>query len=65
MNATRYSIHLEYGVEPICTKPYRLLESQKVDTEKHVEKLKKEGITEENSSLLVVAIKWILAASKI
>jgi hypothetical protein len=51
MNATRYSINLESGVEPICTKPYRLLESQKVDTEKHVEKLKKEGITEENNSL--------------
>jgi len=58
-NATRHSIRLEAGAEPVRTRPYRLPEAQKLEVEKQVEKLKREGIEESpwNSPLLVVAKK--------
>ena len=60
--ATRHSIRVEPGTEPINTRPYRLPETQKVEVEKQVEKLLKEGVIEEsnspwNSPILVVAKK--------
>jgi hypothetical protein len=59
-NATRHSIRVQPGTEPINTRPYRLPETQKVEVERQVEKLLKEGIIEEsnspwNSPILVVA----------
>lgn len=60
--ATRHSIRVEPGTEQINTRPYRLPETQKVEVEKQVEKLLKEGVIEEsnspwNSPILVVAKK--------
>jgi hypothetical protein len=60
--ATRHSIRVQPGTEPINTRPYRLPETQKVEVERQVEKLLKEGIIEEsnspwNSPILVVAKK--------
>jgi hypothetical protein len=49
-NATRHSITVVPGTAPINTRPYRLPEAQKAETEKQVEKLLDEGIIEKSSS---------------
>jgi hypothetical protein len=61
-NATRHSIILVPGTTPINTRPYRLPEAQKAETERHVDKLLDECKIEEsnspwNSPLLVVPKK--------
>jgi hypothetical protein len=55
-------MRVQPGTNSVITRPYRLPETQKVEVEKQVEKLKllKEGIIEEsnspwNSPILVVA----------
>jgi hypothetical protein len=58
----RHSITLVTGTTPINTRPYRLLETQKAEIERQVDKLLDEGIIEEsnspwNSPLLVVPKK--------
>lgn len=58
----RHSIHVIPGTGPIHTRPYRLPESQKIEVDKQVTELLKEGIIREsnspwNSPLLVVPKK--------
>jgi len=60
--AARHSISAEPGTEPINTRPYRLSETQKMETDKQVKKLLHEWIIEErnspwNSQILVVPRK--------
>jgi hypothetical protein len=40
--ATRHSIRVQPGAEPVNTRPYRLPEAQKAEVESQVEKLLKE-----------------------
>ena len=61
-NAARHSIQLEPGVTPINTRPYRLPESQKEETDRQVKKLVEDGIITKsdflwNSPLLIVPKK--------
>jgi hypothetical protein len=58
----QHLICVQSGTEPINTRPYRLPKTQKVELEKQVEKLLKEGVIQEsnlpwNSPILVVANK--------
>jgi hypothetical protein len=48
--AAQHSINVEPGTEPINTRPYRLPEAQKVEVNKHVQKLLRERIIEESNS---------------
>jgi hypothetical protein len=61
-SVVKHSINVVPGTNPINTKPYRLPETQKAETEKQIDKLVKEGVVEEskspwNSPLLVVPKK--------
>jgi hypothetical protein len=49
--ATQHSIRVQQVTEPVNTRQYRLPEAQKVEVERQVEKLLKEGIIEESNSL--------------
>jgi hypothetical protein len=50
IGAALHSISAEPGTEPINTRLYRLLETQKAEVGKQVKKLLQEGITEESNS---------------
>jgi hypothetical protein len=61
-NAAKHIIHLEPGVAPINTRPYRLPESQKEEIDRQVKQLVEDGIVTSsefpwNSPLLVVPKK--------
>jgi hypothetical protein len=61
-NAVKRSMNVIPGTSPINTKPYRLPEAQKAETDKQIDKLLREGVIEEsnspwNSPLLVVPKK--------
>jgi len=61
-DAARHAINVEPGTEPINTRPYRLPETQKLEVDKQVKKLLREGIIEEtispwNSPILVIPKK--------
>jgi hypothetical protein len=49
-NATKHSIQVEPGTEPINTRPYRLPETQKREVDRQVKQLLQEGIIEESNS---------------
>jgi hypothetical protein len=59
---TTHSIHLEPGTEPVNSRPYRLPETQKVEVDRQVQQLLRDGIIEEstsawNSPILVIPKK--------
>jgi len=61
-NAARHAIQLQLGVTPINTRPYRLPESQREETDRQVKQLIEDGIIAKsdsswNSPFLVVAKK--------
>jgi hypothetical protein len=49
-NAARHSIQLEPGVTPINTRPYRLPESQKEETDRQVKQLVEDGVITKSDS---------------
>jgi hypothetical protein len=49
-DATRHSIPVEPGTEPINTRPYRLPVWQKLEVEKQVQQLLRDGIIEQSTS---------------
>jgi hypothetical protein len=50
MQATRHLIRVQPNPEPINTRPYRFPDTQKVEVEKQVEKLLKEGVIQQSNS---------------
>jgi transposase InsO family protein len=61
-NAAKHTIHLEPGVTPINTRPYRLPESQKEEVDRQVKQLLEDGIIAKsdsawNSPILIISKK--------
>ena len=50
INAARHTTQLEPGVTPINTRPYRLPESQKAETDRQVKQLVEDGIITKSDS---------------